>query len=179
MTPKTISGETVVRVTVNGQPRSGIAEPRMLLSDFLRHQLGFKGTHVGCEQGACGACSIRLNGTLVRSCIAFAVAVDGAEIETVEGMSGGERLHPIQQAFHAEHGLQCGFCTPGFLLTTQALLAENPDPSDTEIREFLSGNVCRCTGYQGILAAVKRAAAALRASDVQADTADDAAEVLQ
>jgi carbon-monoxide dehydrogenase small subunit len=107
------------------------------------------------------------------------VAVDGAEIETVEGMSGGERLHPIQQAFHAEHGLQCGFCTPGFLLTTQALLAENPDPSDTEIREFLSGNVCRCTGYQGILAAVKRAAAALRASDVQADTADDAAEVLQ
>jgi aerobic carbon-monoxide dehydrogenase small subunit len=171
MTTKTIDGECVVRVTVNGEPYSALAEPRTLLSDFLRHSLGLRGTHVGCEQGVCGACTVRINGALMRSCIVFAVSVDGAQIETVEGMSGGDgSLHPIQQAFHTQHGLQCGFCTPGFLLTVQALLEENPEPSDDEIREYLSGNVCRCTGYQGILAAVKEAARLM--ADGQAPAGD-------
>ncbi|MBC3191786.1 (2Fe-2S)-binding protein [Pseudonocardia sp. C8] len=156
-----MNGETVVRLTVNGEPHSGIAEPRTLLSDFLRHTLGLTGTHVGCEQGACGACTVRLDGEIVRSCITFAVAADGAEVETVEGLAGPDGLHPIQEAFRANHGLQCGFCTPGMLLTTQALLEENPAPTDGEIREHLSGNVCRCTGYQGIVAAVKDAAGRL------------------
>lgn len=155
---KSIVGESAVRVIVNGEPRTGVAEPRMLLSDFIRHELGLTGTHVGCEHGVCGACTVRVNGHVVRSCITFALTVDGAEIETVEGMANGAELHPIQEAFHAQHGLQCGFCTPGFLLTTQELLEENSDPSDDEIREYLSGNVCRCTGYQGIVAAVKDAA---------------------
>ena len=162
MTTDIVNGETVVRMTVNGEPRSGIAEPRTLLSDFLRHTLGLTGTHVGCEQGACGACTVRVDGEIVRSCITFAVAVDGAAVDTVEGMAGADGLHPIQEAFRANHGLQCGFCTPGFLLTTQALLEDNPDPDETEVREHLSGNVCRCTGYQGIVAAAQDAAERLR-----------------
>lgn len=155
-----------IRLTVNGEARTAMVEPRLLLSDFLRHELGLTGTHVGCEHGVCGACSISIDGDIARSCTTFAVQVDGCEIRTVEGLAQDGQLHPIQDAFRANHGLQCGFCTPGFLMTTEALLAENPDPTDEEIREYLSGNVCRCTGYVGIVAAVKDAAKRL-----QADTA--------
>ena len=162
MSVKAIEGPTAVTLRVNGETKSAVAEPRTLLSDFLRHNLGLTGTHVGCEQGVCGACTIRIDGSVARSCLLFAVSVDGAEIETVEGMATGAELHPIQEAFRREHGLQCGFCTPGFLVTVQDFLATNPDPSDAEIREHLSGNVCRCTGYQGIVAAVKTAAQMLR-----------------
>jgi carbon-monoxide dehydrogenase small subunit len=149
-------------VKVNGRSYTGLAEPRLLLSDFLRHELDLHGTRVGCEHGVCGACTVSLNGKLTRSCRTFAVQIDGAEIETVEGLSNGTELGVIQTAFRANHGLQCGFCTPGFLMTTQALLRENPDPSDEEIREYLSGNICRCTGYMGIVAAVKDAAQRMR-----------------
>jgi carbon-monoxide dehydrogenase small subunit len=152
--------ETIVRLTVNGEERSAVAEPRMLLSDFLRHGLGLTGTHVGCEQGVCGACTVLLDGEPVRSCLAFAVQVEGSAIETVEGMAGPDgAMNAIQEAYRSEHGLQCGFCTPGFLISTQALLDSDADPSVETIREYLSGNVCRCTGYQGIVAAVQKAAA--------------------
>ncbi|HEX4805567.1 MAG TPA: (2Fe-2S)-binding protein [Conexibacter sp.] len=151
-----------VRLKVNGEWREGRAEPRTLLSDFLRHELGLTGTNVGCEHGVCGACTVRIDGQLARSCITFAVQVDGAEVRTVEGLAApGGRLHPIQEAFRAEHGLQCGYCTPGFLLTTEQLLEENPAPTEEEARDYLSGNVCRCTGYQGVLRAVMRAAETL------------------
>src|SRR5216683_7923186 len=139
---------------VDGRLRRGLAEPRMLLTDFLRHGLGLTGVHVACEQGGCGACSIRLDGRLALSCLVLAVQADGAEIDTAEGLARDGGLHPIQEAFRSQHGLQCGFCTPGMLLTAQALLEANPAPSDAEIREHLSGNVCRCTGYTGIVAAV-------------------------
>ncbi len=152
-------GPTTVHLKVNGEWLRASAEPRLLLSDFLRHELGLTGTNVGCEHGVCGACTVRIDGEIARSCITFAVQVDGAEIETVEGLAREDgELHPIQAAFQAEHGLQCGYCTPGMLLTAQQLLEENPDPSVEEIREYLSGNVCRCTGYQGIVRAVQRAA---------------------
>ena len=141
-----VEGEIVVRLTVNGEERRGIAEPRLLLVDFLRHELGLTGTHVGCEQGVCGACSIRLDGELVRSCLLFAVQAEGSSIETVEGLAPGEDLHPIQQAYHEQHGLQCGFCTPGLLLATVDLLERNASPSEQEIRDYLAGNICRCTG---------------------------------
>ncbi len=157
-----VDGAAAVRVTVNGEARQGLAEPRTLLVDFLRQELGLTGTHVGCEQGVCGACTVRVNGQLVRSCLMFAVQAERASIETVEGMARGAELHPIQQAFHEEHGLQCGFCTPGLLLTTAALLETDPDPSEAEIRLALSGNVCRCTGYVGVVAAVQAAARKLR-----------------
>lgn len=150
-----------VRVRVNGVEHTGLAEPRTLLSDFLRHELGFTGVHVGCEHGVCGACSIRVDGSLVRSCITFAVQVEGADIQTVEGLGVVDGLHPIQQAFQENHGLQCGFCTPGLVLTTQALLDENPSPTEAEIRDYLSGNICRCTGYVGVVASVQGAAAKL------------------
>jgi aerobic-type carbon monoxide dehydrogenase small subunit (CoxS/CutS family) len=151
--------ERIVRFKVNGVTRSGVAEPRMLLVDFLRHELDLTGTHVGCEHGVCGACTVRMDGEVVRSCIMFAVQADGAEIETIEGMAKGAELHPVQEAFRQKHGLQCGFCTPGMVLAVQTLLEENPNPSEPEIREYLSGNVCRCTGYVGIVDAVKYAAA--------------------
>jgi aerobic carbon-monoxide dehydrogenase small subunit len=154
----TIEGETVVHLTVNGEERRAIAEPRMLLSDFIRHELGLTGTHVGCEQGVCGSCTIRMDGELVRSCLVFAVQAQGASLETVEGLASGDELHAVQQAFHEQHGLQCGFCTPGLLIATQDLLARNPNPTEAEIRDELSGNVCRCTGYVGIVAAVQEAA---------------------
>ena len=157
-----VEGVAAVRVTVNGEPRQGFAEPRTLLADFLRQELGLTGTHVGCEQGVCGACTVRVDGELVRSCLMFAVQAEGASIETVEGMARGAELHPIQQAFHEEHGLQCGFCTPGLLLATAALLETDPDPSEAEIRLALSGNVCRCTGYVGVVAAVQAAGRKLR-----------------
>jgi carbon-monoxide dehydrogenase small subunit len=152
----------LLRMVVNGEARTGIAEPRTLLADFLRHQLGLTGTHVGCEHGVCGACSIRVDGALVRSCVMFAVQAEGAQVETIEGLASGDQLHPIQLAFREEHGLQCGFCTPGMVLTVQALLEANPDPTEAEIREYLSGNVCRCTGYVGIVAAATEAARKLR-----------------
>ena len=144
---------------VNGQPTTGQVEPRLLLSDFLRHELGLTGTHVGCEHGVCGACTVQFDGKPVRSCLMLAVQADGHEVTTVEGLaSSREQLHPLQQAFWEAHGLQCGFCTPGFLMTLVPFLAENPDPSEREIREAISGNLCRCTGYQNIVAAVRLAA---------------------
>jgi len=150
--------QRIVTLKVNGVQRRGIAEPRTLLVDFLRHELDLTGTHVGCEHGVCGACTIRMNGEVVRSCIMLAVQAEGAEIETVEGMATNGQLHPIQDAFREKHGLQCGFCTPGMLLAAQTLLEENPNPTESEIREYLSGNICRCTGYVGIVAAVQLAA---------------------
>ena len=148
-----------VRVTINGRQYSAEVEPRKLLVDFIREDLGLTGTHVGCEHGACGACTVLWDGDPVRSCILFAVQADGARLETVEGMGPSDtELHPIQEAFWEEHGVQCGFCTPGILLTVKALLSECPNPTEQEIREWISGNLCRCTGYQNIVTAVQRAA---------------------
>jgi len=148
-----------VSLRVNGTDRSGAVSPRLLLSDFLRQDLGLTGTHVGCEHGVCGACTILMDGAAVRSCLVFAVQADGCDLLTVEGLSGPDGdLHPLQQAFHEAHALQCGFCTPGFLLTLIPFLEENPSPSEPEIREAISGNLCRCTGYQNIVEAVGLAA---------------------
>lgn len=154
--------ELAVRLRVNGQERAALAEPRTLLSDFLRHGLGLTGTHVGCEHGACGSCTVLVDGRPTLSCLVLAVQVEGAALLTVEGLADEHGLHAIQQAFRECHGLQCGFCTPGMLLAAKALLDEVPDPTDDEIRDHLSGNVCRCTGYVGIVEAVHRAARALR-----------------
>jgi carbon-monoxide dehydrogenase small subunit len=147
-----------VAVTVNGIAHEGTVEPRTLLCDFLRHDLALTGTHVGCEHGVCGACTVLLNGEAVRSCLVFAVQADGAEITTVEGLAQNGNLSPVQQGFWENHGMQCGFCTPGFLIAAHALLRENPHPSDAEIRSALSGNICRCTGYQSIVESVQAAA---------------------
>jgi carbon-monoxide dehydrogenase small subunit len=149
-------------VTVNGTRYERSVEPRMLLSDFLRHELGLTGTHVGCEHGVCGACSVLMDGQPIRSCLTFAVQAHGHEITTVEGLGTRDNLHPIQQAFQEAHGLQCGFCTPGILTTVKAFLEQNPNPSEEEIREALSGNLCRCTGYQHIIEAVQLAAEKMR-----------------
>jgi aerobic carbon-monoxide dehydrogenase small subunit len=149
---------TRVEVTVNGQRRTAEVEPRLLLAHFLRNQLGLTGTHIGCDTTSCGACTVLLDGVPVKSCTVFAVQTDGRELTTVEGLRRDGALHPIQEAFKEEHGLQCGFCTPGMMLTSAALLKENPDPSEEEIRWALSGNICRCTGYQNIVKAVQRAA---------------------
>ncbi len=151
--------DPTVTVRVNGREYSRAVPNRLLLSDFLRYELGLTGTHVGCEHGVCGACTILLDGAAVRSCLIFAVQVDGLEIETVESLAPPEGpLHPLQQAFHETHALQCGFCTPGFLMTLIPFLAENPTPDEAEIREALSGNLCRCTGYENIVKAVRLAA---------------------
>jgi carbon-monoxide dehydrogenase small subunit len=148
-----------VRLTVNGTVYEREVEPRLLLSDFLRHELGLTGTHVGCEHGVCGACTVLLEGEAVRSCLLFAVQADGATISTVEGLGeDAEHLHPLQEAFWEAHGLQCGFCTPGILMTMSAFLKRNPRPSEPEVRRALSGNLCRCTGYQHIVDAVMLAA---------------------
>ncbi len=147
-----------ISVNVNGCQYDRTVEPRLLLSDFLRHDLGLTGTHVGCEHGVCGACTILLDGQPVRSCLVFAVQADGCEIDTVEGLGTMEKLHPIQQAFRETHGVQCGFCTPGILMTLVPFLEENSDPSEPEIRQAISGNLCRCTGYQHIVDAVLLAA---------------------
>jgi carbon-monoxide dehydrogenase small subunit len=155
--------ERPIKLKVNGREMQGAAEPRRSLAEFLRDDLGLTGTHIGCEQGVCGACTIVMNGAAVRSCLLYAVQADGAELHTVEGLAEGDRLHPLQQAFQEAHALQCGFCTPGFLMSLSVFLRENPDPTDTEIREALSGNLCRCTGYVSIHEAVKAAAKALRA----------------
>ena len=151
-----------VRLTVNGKAYEGRCEPRMLLVDFLRDNLSLTGTHVGCEHGVCGACTILLNGEAARSCIMFAVQAEGADIVTVEGIANGEALHPLQQAFHEHHGLQCGFCTPGMLIAALDFLRVNPKPTETEVREALSAVLCRCTGYQNIVEAVMAAAETMR-----------------
>ena len=146
-------------VRVNGAEHRAEAEPRLLLSDFLRHDLGLTGTHVGCEHGVCGACTVLLDGEPVRSCLLLAVQADGHEVTTVEGLAPGpEALHPLQEAFWEAHGLQCGFCTPGFLMTLVPFLEQNADPSEEEVRRAISGNLCRCTGYQHIVDAVLLAA---------------------
>jgi aerobic-type carbon monoxide dehydrogenase small subunit (CoxS/CutS family) len=148
-----------VTVTVNGETHTRSVEARMLLSDFLRHELRLTGTHVGCEHGVCGACTVLLDGVPIRSCLTFAVQADGLAISTVESLTrDAEQLHPLQEAFRETHGLQCGFCTPGILMTMIPFLDENPAPSDDEIRAALSGNLCRCTGYQFIVDGVRRAA---------------------
>jgi carbon-monoxide dehydrogenase small subunit len=151
-----------VRLTVNGARYEAFVEPRMTLVDLLRGELGLTGTHVGCEHGVCGACTILLEGQAVRSCIMLAVQADGATLMTVEGLSQEGRLHPIQEAFMEEHGLQCGFCTPGFLMSVYELLQHNQNPSDEEIKDSLGGEICRCTGYQAILGSVRLAATKLR-----------------
>jgi len=157
-----------ISLTVNGRAYEREVEPRLLLSDFLRHDLALTGTHVGCEHGVCGACTILFDGEPVRSCILLAVQADGHALTTVEALapSAGE-LHPLQQAFWECHGLQCGFCTPGFLMTLVPFLEENPDPSEAEIRQAISGNLCRCTGYQHIVDAVKLAAERRRQAAVE------------
>lgn len=147
-----------VRLTVNGMPHHGRCEPRKLLVDFLREDLGLTGTHAGCEHGLCGACTIHIDGEAARSCTTLAVQADGAEIVTVEGLARGEALHPLQQAFHECHALQCGFCTPGMLMTAADFLNVNPSPTEDEVREAMSAVVCRCTGYQGIVDAVLKVA---------------------
>jgi aerobic carbon-monoxide dehydrogenase small subunit len=153
-----------IAVTVSGRAYERDVEPRLLLSDFLRHELGLTGTHVGCEHGVCGACTILFDGEPVRSCIMLAVQADGHDLTTVEGLTPAGGLHPLQEAFWECHGLQCGFCTPGFLMTLVPFLEANPDPSEEEIRQALSGNLCRCTGYQHIVDAVKLAAERRRTS---------------
>ncbi|PWU24731.1 MAG: hypothetical protein C5B48_04910 [Candidatus Rokuibacteriota bacterium] len=153
-----------IRLTINGQTREGRAEPRKLLVDFIREDLGLTGTHVGCEHGVCGACTVLINGEAARSCLMLAVQASGAEILTVEGLASGDTLHPLQQAFHEHHGLQCGFCTPGMLLTALDFLRTHPEPTEVEIRQGLSAVLCRCTGYQGIVKAVEAAAVTLKSS---------------
>jgi carbon-monoxide dehydrogenase small subunit len=149
-------------VSVNGTKYERAVEPRLLLSDFLRHELGLTGTHVGCEHGVCGACTVLFDGQSVRSCLMFAVQAHGHEIFTVEGLGTMDDLHPLQQAFQDAHGLQCGFCTPGVLMALLPFLEENPDPTEEEIRVAIAGNLCRCTGYQNIVDAVKLAAEKMR-----------------
>ena len=147
-----------VELVVNGERRAADAEPRMLLSDFLREKLGLTGTHVGCEHGVCGACTVLVNGEAARSCLMLAVQAVGAEVRTIEGLGGVDDMHPLQEAFWEKHGLQCGFCTPGMLMTAVELLESTPNPSLDEIREAMSSNLCRCTGYQTIVEAVQAAA---------------------
>jgi carbon-monoxide dehydrogenase small subunit len=152
-----------IQIKVNGEAFQREVEPRMLLGDFLREELRLTGTHFGCEHGVCGACTVLVNGETVRSCLMFAVQADGAEITTVEGIGSAERMHPLQQAFWDNHGLQCGFCTPGILMTSLELLRNNPQPNEQEIRLALSGNICRCTGYQNIVTSILDAAKRMRA----------------
>jgi aerobic carbon-monoxide dehydrogenase small subunit len=148
--------EVPIEIRVNGEARPATVEPRLTLADFLRERCRLTGTHLGCEHGVCGACTVMLDGAVVRACLVFAVQADGREVTTVEGLSpAGGGLSDVQEAFRACHGLQCGFCTPGFVVTVTALLRDDPDPEEDALREALSGNLCRCTGYQGIMAAVR------------------------
>lgn len=159
-------GKHEINLTVNGRSMTGRAEPRVTLADFLRDELDLTGTHLGCEHGVCGACTVLLDGYSVRSCLMLAVQAEGHDVRTVEGLASTDgELHPIQKAFSEEHALQCGFCTPGFLMTIEEFLREEPDPDEDEIRKRLSGNLCRCTGYQNIVSAVKSAAAVLQRTD--------------
>jgi aerobic carbon-monoxide dehydrogenase small subunit len=165
-----------ITLRINGSEISRRVPARLLLSDFLRQDLELTGTHVGCEHGVCGACTILLDGEAVRSCLVFAVQADGSDLVTVEGLAGADgTLHPLQQAFHDTHALQCGFCTPGFLMSLIPFLEERPAPGELEIREALSGNLCRCTGYQNIVEAVRLAAERLAGSELQAPPAGSSA----
>jgi carbon-monoxide dehydrogenase small subunit len=162
--------ETNVRMVVNGEARDATVEPRRTLADYLREECHLTGTHLGCEHGVCGACTVLVDGAAVRSCLMFAVQAEGADVTTIEGIGGPDgALSDVQQAFRAAHGLQCGFCTPGFVVSVTAFLRTNPDPTDQQIRDALSGNLCRCTGYQGIINAVRLVAG------VSAGTADTGA----
>src|SRR5437764_4688279 len=161
MTTEPVTRATV-NVTVNGESLSGEVEPRLLLVHFLRENLGLTGTHIGCDTSNCGACTVILDGQNVKSCTLLAVQADGCEVETVEGLEQNGQLHPLQEGFFQEHGLQCGFCTPGMLLSAKALLAASPNPTEEEIRRGISGNLCRCTGYVNIVKAIQYGAAALR-----------------
>jgi carbon-monoxide dehydrogenase small subunit len=164
-----------ITVTVNGEKKSAEVEPRLLLVHFIREKLRLTGTHIGCDTTHCGACTVLVEGTPVKSCTMLAVQADGQQVTTVEGLLTGGALHPIQAAFKEEHGLQCGFCTPGMMLTSVALLKDTPDPTDDEIRWALSGNICRCTGYMNIVKAVKSAAATMKASAAVPEAATAAA----
>jgi aerobic carbon-monoxide dehydrogenase small subunit len=158
--------ETPLTVTVNGRAWDVVVEPRLTLADFLRERCHLTGTHLGCEHGVCGACTVLVDGAAVRACLMFAVQVDGAEVTTIEGIAAPDgELSSVQAAFRDCHGLQCGFCTPGFVVSVTAFLADNPNPTDPEIREALSGNLCRCTGYQGIVRAVHQAAGATKGEE--------------
>ncbi len=151
-----------VSMTVNGKAVSGEVEPRTLLVEFLRNQLGLTGTHVGCDTSQCGCCVVHVDGASVKSCTLLAVQADGASVTTIEGLAQGGKLHPLQQAFHEHHGLQCGFCTPGMIMSAADLLQRNPDPTEHEVREWLEGNLCRCTGYHNIVKAILAAAQTMR-----------------
>jgi aerobic carbon-monoxide dehydrogenase small subunit len=155
-----------VSVTVNGQPQTAEVEPRLLLVHFLRDTLGLTGTHVGCDTSNCGACTVLVDGESVKSCTVLAVQADGAQVTSIEGMATGAELHPLQEGFWAEHGLQCGYCTPGMIMAAADLLARNPDPSEEEIRHGLAGNLCRCTGYHNIVKAVQHAAELQRGAEL-------------
>ena len=156
------SKKHVIELAVNGVRREGIVEPRRTLADFLRDDLELTGTHLGCEHGVCGACTVLVNGEAVRSCLMFAVQANGQEVTTIEGLATGGKLHRVQEAFWECHGMQCGFCTPGFVMSVYAFLKENPDPKEEEIRPALSGTICRCTGYQNIVNAVRLASEKMR-----------------
>ena len=158
-----------ISVEINGREYQGEVEPRTLLSDFIRHGTGLTGTKVGCEQGVCGACTVQLDGQAVRSCLMLAVQANGSSLTTVEGLATDDELHPLQRAFHEAHALQCGFCTAGFLMSAEAFLREHPAAGEEEIREALAGNLCRCTGYLGIVEAVEHAAREMGGEDVQGD----------
>ena len=152
-----------ISLILNGREVTETVEPRVNLADFLRHRLGLTGTHLGCEHGVCGACTVNVDGDAIRSCLMFAVQANGRNVTTIEGIAGsGKNLHPIQEAFRNQHGLQCGFCTPGMIITLEAFLKQNPDPTELEIRQAISGNICRCTGYQSIVAATLEAAKILK-----------------
>jgi len=160
-----MSGDPIlrrVRMTVNGEPVSAEVEPRTLLVQFLREHLKLTGTHVGCDTSQCGACTVHADGRSMKSCTALAVQMEGAAITTIEGLAKGDALHPLQAAFRDHHGLQCGFCTPGMIMSGAALLMQNPDPTDEEVRDWLEGNICRCTGYHNIVRAIRAAAAVIR-----------------
>ena len=157
-----MTSKVAVQVTVNGRPHEVLVEPRRLLVHLLRDDLGLTGTHVGCDTTNCGACTVHLNGEAVKSCTVFAVQADGAEVTTIEGLADGETLHPLQEAFWKDHGLQCGFCTPGMIMAAADLLKRHPDPTEEDVRHGLEGNLCRCTGYHNIVRAVLDAASELR-----------------
>lgn len=155
-----------ITVTVNGEAHTAEVEPRLLLAHLLRQGLGLTGTHIGCDTTNCGACTVLVDGTAVKSCTMFAVQTDGHDVRTVEGMARASELHPVQEGFREEHGLQCGYCTPGMMMSAMALLQRNPDPTEEEVRWALSGNLCRCTGYQNIVKAVLWAAAKMKPAEV-------------
>ncbi|MGI9596200.1 MAG: (2Fe-2S)-binding protein [Acidimicrobiales bacterium] len=159
-----MADERPIELTVNGRPVDDTVETRVHLADFLRQQLGLTGTHLGCEHGVCGACTVIVDGEATRSCLMLAVQANGTEVTTIEGLADGDELHPVQRAFQDNHGLQCGFCTSGMVMSLAAFIDESPDPDERQVREAISGNTCRCTGYQGIVAAGLQAAAALRSA---------------